>query len=121
MAGRGTEVIVGVTRDPQYGPVIMFGLGGVFVEVIGDVVFRALPLTLEDAHEMIAGLRYASMLDGARGAQPVDRPALADLLLRVSGIAQLHPKIAEIDLNPVIAHGEGYTIVDARMLFEKRP
>jgi acetyltransferase len=121
MAGHGTEVIIGVTRDPQHGPVIMFGLGGVFVEVISDVVFRALPLTLEDAHEMIDGLRYASMLDGARGAEPVDRPALADLLLRVSGIAQLHPQITEIDLNPVIAHADGYTIVDARMVFEKHP
>jgi acetyltransferase len=120
MADRGTEVIIGVTRDAQYGPVILFGLGGVFVEVISDVVFRALPITLDDAREMIGDLRYAAMLDGTRGAEPVNREALADLLLRVSRIAQLHPQIAEIDLNPVIARADGYTIVDARMVFEKR-
>ena len=120
MADRGTEVIIGVTRDPQHGPVMMFGLGGIFVEVISDVVFRALPITIDDAQEMIGGLRYSSMLDGARGTDPVDRSALADLLVRLSGIVQRHPNIAEIDLNPVIAHATGYTIVDARMLFEKR-
>ncbi len=118
MAARGTEVIVGVTRDPQYGPVVLFGLGGVFVEVISDVVFRALPITLEDAREMIGELRYAAMLDGARGADPVDRDALADLILRVSRIARLHPQIVEIDLNPVIARADGYTIVDARMVMD---
>ena len=116
MADRGTEVIIGVTRDPQFGPVIMFGLGGVFVEVIRDVVFRALPLAPADAHEMIAELRYKTMLDGARGAEPADKQALADLLLRVSQIASLHPEIAEIDLNPVIARSNGYTIVDARVI-----
>jgi acyl-CoA synthetase (NDP forming) len=116
MARRGTEVIIGVTRDPQYGPVIMFGLGGVFVEVIRDVVFRALPLTPADAQEMVAELRYKAMLDGARGAEPVDKAALTDLLLRVSALATLHPEIAEIDLNPVIAHADGYAIVDARMI-----
>ncbi len=116
MAARGIEVIVGVTRDPQFGPVIMFGLGGVFVEVIRDVVFRALPLAPADAHEMIAELRYKTMLDGARGAEPADKQALADLLLRVSEIASLHPEIAEIDLNPVIARSDGYTIVDARVI-----
>ncbi|MGZ5151346.1 MAG: acetate--CoA ligase family protein [Burkholderiales bacterium] len=121
MADHGTEIIIGVTRDPQYGPVILFGLGGVFVEVISDVVFRALPITLDDAREMIGDLRYASVLDGVRGSEPVDREALADLLRRVSRVAQLHPQIAEIDLNPVIARADGYTIVDARMVFEKRP
>ena len=119
MAARGTEVIVGVTRDPQYGPVVLCGLGGVFVEVIRDVVFRALPLTREDARVMISELRYAAVLDGARGAEPADREALADLLLRVSRIAQLHPQIAEIDLNPVIVHAGGYTIVDARMVVDR--
>lgn len=116
MAQRGTEVIIGVTRDPQFGPVIMFGLGGVFVEVIRDVVFRALPLTPADAQEMIGELRYKTMLDGARGAKPADKQALADLLLRVSQIATLHPEISEIDLNPVIARSDGYTIVDARVI-----
>jgi acetyltransferase len=118
MAARGTEVIVGVTRDPHYGPVVMFGLGGMFVETISDVVFRALPVTLEDAREMIGELKHAAMLDGVRGAEPVNREALADLIVRVSRIAQLHPQLAEIDLNPVIARADGYTIVDARMVLE---
>jgi acetyltransferase len=116
MAQRGTELIIGVTRDPQFGRVIMLGLGGVFVEVIRDVVFRALPLSPADAHEMIGELRYKKMLEGARGAPPVDKEALADLLLRVSRIAALHPEIVEIDLNPVIARADGYTIADARVI-----
>lgn len=116
MAQPGTELIIGTTQDPQYGRVIMLGLGGVFVEVIRDIVFRALPLTDLDASEMIADLRYQEMLDGARGAEPVDRKMLANLLLLVSDFAAAHPAIAEIDLNPVIARGSGYTIVDARMI-----
>jgi len=116
MAAGGTELIVGVTRDPQYGPVIMFGLGGVFVEVIRDVVFRALPLTALDAQEMVNDLRYQAMLDGARGAPPVGRQMIADLLVAVSDFAMAHPDIAEIDLNPIIARTDGYDIVDARMI-----
>lgn len=116
MAQRGTEVIIGVTNDPQYGPVIMFGLGGIFVEVIRDVVFRALPLSVADAQEMLAELRYRSVLDGVRGAEAADKKALVDLLMNVSRIATLHPEITEIDLNPVIVHSKGYSIVDARMI-----
>lgn len=119
MARRGTEVIVGVVRDPQYGPVVMFGLGGIFVETIGDVSFRALPVTLDDAREMTGDLRYAKVLEGLRGAEAVDRERLAELIVRVARIAELHPEIAEIDLNPVIAHGDGYTVVDARMVLKK--
>jgi acetyltransferase len=119
MAPRGTEFIVGITDDPQHGPVMLFGLGGVFVEVIGDVVFRALPLTRLDALDMIGSLKHASVLDGVRGAPPVDREALADLLVRLSRIRELHPQIAEIDLNPVIAHAGGQTIVDARVVLHR--
>jgi acetyltransferase len=119
MAKHGTEVIVGVTRDPQYGSVVMFGLGGVFVEVIRDVVFRALPLTPADALEMLTELRYKSMLDGIRGTEAVSKQALVDLILRVSHVAMMHPEIAEIDLNPVIANAEGYSIVDARIVLTK--
>ena len=116
MTPRGTELIIGVTRDPQYGPVIMFGLGGVFVEVIRDVVFRALPLTAADARQMVDDLQYGAMLDGVRGTAGVDRQQVADLLLRLSHIATLHPEITEIDLNPVIANANGLAIVDARMI-----
>ena len=120
MAARGTEVIVGVTRDPQYGAVVLFGLGGVLVETIQDVVFRAPPLTRDEAHAMFDELKFKAVLDGARGAEPVDRDALADLIVRVANIAAAHPEIAEIDLNPVIAHGRGYTVVDARMVLDGR-
>jgi len=119
MAPRGTEVILGVSRDPSYGRVIMFGIGGVFVEVIRDVVFRALPITRDDALEMIDGVHHRAMLDGARGAGPVDRQALCDLLLALSRIAMCHPEIAAIDLNPVIAHGRGFAIADSRVLLDR--
>ncbi|MGZ5145182.1 MAG: acetate--CoA ligase family protein [Burkholderiales bacterium] len=118
MAGKGVEMIVGVTRDPQFGPVLMLGLGGVFVEVIRDVVFRALPVSKADVEEMLRDLRYKAMLDGTRGLPPVDKAALRELMLKVSALAGAHPEIMEIDLNPVIAHADGYTIADARMILE---
>jgi acetate---CoA ligase (ADP-forming) len=121
MAPRGTEFIIGITDDPQHGPVMLFGLGGVFVEVMGDVVFRALPLTTGDALDMIGSLKHPSVLDGVRGAAPVDRAALADLLVRLSRIRELHPQIAEIDLNPVIAHAGGQSVVDARIVLRRNP
>jgi acetyltransferase len=116
MADKGTELIIGVTRDPQFGPVLMFGLGGVFVEVIRDVVFRALPVTEADVQEMLRELRYGKMLEGIRGLPPVDKHALTQLMLDLSALATTHPEIIEIDLNPVIAHATGYTIADARMI-----
>ena len=119
MAPRGTEFIIGITDDPQHGPVMLFGLGGVFVEVIGDVVFRARPLTTDDALDMIGSLKHPSVLDGVRGAAPVDRAALADLLVRLSRVHERYPQIAEIDLNPVIAHGAGQSIVDARIVLRR--
>ena len=116
MAPAGVELIVGVTRDPQFGPVIMFGLGGVFVETIRDVVFRAVPISRADAGEMIADIRFKGMLEGARGLPKVNTAALIELLLKVSALAAAHPDLAEIDLNPVIAHGDTWSIVDARMI-----
>jgi acetyltransferase len=118
MADKGVEVIVGVTRDPQFGPVIMLGLGGIFVEVIRDVVFRALPVSEADVEEMIGDLRYGKMLEGARGLPAVDKAALRELVLKVAGLAGAHPEIAEIDLNPVICPAAGYVIADARMILE---
>jgi acetyltransferase len=97
---------------------MMFGLGGTLVEVLRDVVFRALPLTDGDAMEMIDGLRYREVLDGVRGAESVNKAALARLLVAVSHIALRHPDIAAIDLNPVIANGSGSVIADARILIE---
>jgi acyl-CoA synthetase (NDP forming) len=116
MAGKGVEVIIGVTNDPQFGRVVMFGLGGVFVEVLNDVVLRALPLDRAEAGRMLDGIRGRALLQGIRGAPPVDRDKLISLLLAVSRIAVAHPEISEIDLNPVIVNANGYNVVDARML-----
>lgn len=120
MARNGIEVIIGVSKDPIFGPVMMFGLGGTFVEVLKDLSFRAIPLSRADAAEMLDDIKARKVLDGVRGAGAVDRDALVDLMLRVSGLARAHPEIAELDLNPVIAHPEGYTVVDARVIMSER-
>jgi len=116
MAGKGVELIVGLVRDPQYGPVVMFGLGGIFVEALRDVSFRAVPLSRADADEMIGEIKAKAMLDGLRGLPRVDRAAIADLLVKISQLAAACPEIQEIDLNPVIATEGGYAIADARMI-----
>lgn len=121
MARPGVEVIVGATRSGEYGPVVMFGLGGVFVEVIRDVVFKAMPLSARDAQEMLAQLRYPQMLDGVRGTAPVNRQALIELLLHVSDFMMAHADIAELDLNPIIANDVDCCIVDARMVLSATP
>lgn len=112
----GVEVIVGLTTDPQFGPVVMFGLGGVLVEVLHDVAFRVVPLTARDAREMIREVKGFALLQGYRGAPPADLAALESLLLKVSGLAQRHPEIAELDLNPVFAYPNGAVAVDARVV-----
>ncbi|MGH8788479.1 MAG: acetate--CoA ligase family protein [Cupriavidus necator] len=114
----GIEVIVGVVRDPSYGPVLMFGLGGVLVEVLKDVVFRSLPLTEADASSMLAEIRASKILDGVRGAPPVDKEALVRLMLAISDLCTAFPEIAELDLNPVLAYPQGVSILDARILLE---
>jgi acetyltransferase len=119
MAARGVELIIGVSQDPQFGPVLLFGVGGIFVEAVRDVVFRSLPLTHADALEMIGDIRAQKMLDGVRGLPPVDREALAALLVKVAQVAGMGGAgggIAEIDLNPVIATADGLFIADARMI-----
>ncbi len=116
MAPRGVELIVGLVQDPQYGRVLMVGLGGVFVEAMRDVVFRAIPVSQADALEMLGEIRAQAMLEGVRGLLAVDRRAIADLLVKVSTLATAHPEIAAIDLNPVIAHAQGYAVVDSRIL-----
>ncbi|MEH6811950.1 MAG: acetate--CoA ligase family protein [Motiliproteus sp.] len=116
MAKPGVEVIIGVNRDPIFGLVLMFGLGGIFVEILKDVTFRSIPLSRLDARAMINQIKANKILDGARGQQPVDKEALVDLLLKVSQIVETHPEISEMDLNPVIAYPDGYSIVDARII-----
>jgi acetate---CoA ligase (ADP-forming) len=116
MAAPGLELLLGMTRDPQFGPVIMFGLGGVTVELFRDVSMRLLPLTAEDALEMIHEIKAAPLLKGYRGRHPVDEGALVAGLLRLAAIAQEYPEIVEIDLNPVLAYSEGILVIDARIL-----
>lgn len=116
MAPPGREVIIGVNRDPQFGPVIMFGLGGIYVEVLKDVTFRVAPLTREDARRMIGEIRAARILEAFRGEPAGDVEALAECLTRVSQLAVEYPELAECDLNPlrVYPEGQGVMAVDVR-------
>lgn len=126
MAEKGVEVIIGMLRDPMFGPVLMFGLGGIFVEVLEDVAFRSLPLTLRDARSMVDQIKAQKVLAGVRGAAGVDKEALVSLLMQVSQLVEAYPDIRELDLNPVIAYPKGhsaanYAIVDARIIVERQP
>ncbi|CAB3393165.1 bifunctional acetate--CoA ligase family protein/GNAT family N-acetyltransferase [Kyrpidia spormannii] len=113
----GVELMVGVTTDPQFGPLIAFGLGGIYVEVLRDVVFRVTPLTDRGAREMVRGIRGYRLLEGYRGHAAADIPAVEDLLLRLSRMVEELPEVVELDLNPVMAlePGRGCRIVDARV------
>lgn len=116
MAPPGTEVIVGATTDPQFGPVMMFGLGGVFVEVMKDVAFRIVPLEARDAHQLVREIQGFPLLEGARGTEPADLDALESLILKVSEVVAANPEIAELDLNPVFASASGAMAADAHIV-----
>jgi acyl-CoA synthetase (NDP forming) len=116
MAAEGQECIIGMIRDPQFGPVIMFGLGGIFVEVLKDVSFRVAPLADEDIDEMIKEIKGYKVLTGIRGEKPRDIDAVRHVLAKLSDIAIDNPEITEVDLNPVIIHAKGASIVDSRMI-----
>jgi acyl-CoA synthetase (NDP forming) len=116
MAPAGTEVIVGMSKDPQFGPVMMFGLGGIFVEVLKDVAFRIVPLEAKDAREMVREIKGFPVLEGVRGQEPADVGALEGLILKVSEFVEAHPEIEELDLNPVFAYKDGVMAVDARIV-----
>lgn len=116
MATDGTEVIVGMTTDPQFGPVMMFGLGGIMVEVLKDVSFRIVPLTRRDAMQMIDEIKGRKVLEGVRGKPPVDKEALCNALLKVADFVGNHPEVQELDLNPMIAYADGVLAVDARIV-----
>jgi acetyl coenzyme A synthetase (ADP forming)-like protein len=121
MVREGLETIVGMTRDPSFGPLLAFGLGGVQVELLRDVVFRVHPLTDRDASQMVHGIRGAKLLEGYRGAPPGDVPKLEETLLRISQLVGEFPQIAEMDLNPlkVLPPGRGCVVLDARVLVRK--
>ena len=116
MAEPGVEVILGITQDQQFGPVLMFGLGGVFVEVLKDVAFRIVPLEPRDAAEMIREIQGFPILEGVRGQPAANLEAIESMLLQLSEFAEANPEIAELDLNPVFARPDGAIAVDARIL-----
>jgi acyl-CoA synthetase (NDP forming) len=116
MVPQGTEIIIGMMKDPHFGPVIMFGLGGIFVEVLKDISFRILPIEEIDAREMIAEIKGYEILKGARGEAPKDIKAIKILLMKISQLSIENPEINEIDLNPIFVFEKGSQVVDARMI-----
>jgi acyl-CoA synthetase (NDP forming) len=123
MAPAGVDTIVGMVADPDFGPLVAFGLGGVTTELLGDVAFRLAPLSDADALRMIRSIRSAPLLEGFRGTPVADQPALVDVLLRVAKLAEEVPEVVELDLNPVRVHalGRGVCALDARIRVGPRP
>ena len=118
MAPQSTEVIVGAIKDPQFGQTVMFGLGGIFVELLKDVNFRVAPVTADDAKEMITQLKAFPLLNGYRNTPLADIDALVNILCSVSSMVMDNPEIKELDLNPVLAYHNGAKTVDARIILE---
>jgi acyl-CoA synthetase (NDP forming) len=118
MAPPGVEVIVGMSKDAQFGPVLMFGLGGILVEVLKDVSFRIVPVTERDAREMIKEIKGYPVLQGYRGQKPASIPALEQLIVKVSQFVEKNPQIKELDLNPIFAYPDKAVAVDARIILE---
>ncbi|MDP3283896.1 MAG: acetate--CoA ligase family protein [Desulfobacterales bacterium] len=116
MAPMGQECIIGMARNPQFGTVLMFGLGGIFVEVLKDVSFRVAPLTDLDLEEMIHDIKGYPLLAGVRGQKPKDTGVLKDVLQKIAQLAADHPEIQEVDINPIIVHEQGASVVDARII-----
>jgi len=116
MAKPGTEIIMGMIKDANFGPIVMFGLGGVLVEVLEDVAFRIVPIGKADAVEMTNELKGKKLLEGYRGQAPANVHILQEMLLRLSDFVNATPGIEEIDMNPVFAYQDGATVVDARII-----
>jgi acyl-CoA synthetase (NDP forming) len=118
MARPGIEIIIGMFKDSQFGPVIMFGLGGIFVEVLKDVTFRLIPIEKRDAGQMVKEIKGYALLNGYRGQEPAHIPSLVDILLKLSAFVDKTPEIKEIDINPVFAYKDSALAVDARIILE---
>jgi acetyl-CoA synthetase (ADP-forming) len=118
MAPPSTEVIVGMTKDQQFGQALMFGLGGIFVEVLKDVTFRIAPITADEAREMINEVKAYPLLKGYRGTPPADIEAISKILLSTSKLVMEHNEIKELDLNPIMVYRKGAKTVDARIILE---
>ena len=119
-APKGIEVIIGALKDPQFGPALMFGLGGIFVEVLKDVSFRVAPITKFDAKEMIQEIKGYPILTGIRGQKASDVTALENILLQVSKLVMDYPVINQLDLNPVFSYPKGAKCVDARIILDEK-
>ena len=118
MAPSSTEVIVGAIKDPQFGQTLMFGLGGIFVEILKDVTFRIAPINEQEAKEMITEVKAYPLLQGYRGQPPADTKAIVKILLATSKLVMAHPEIKELDLNPIMVYEKGAKTVDARIILE---
>jgi acyl-CoA synthetase (NDP forming) len=118
MAPQSTEVIVGAIKDPQFGQTLMFGLGGIFVELLNDVTFRIAPITQEDAQEMVTKVKAYPLLKGYRNTPPADIDTIINILLNTSKLVMDYPEIKELDLNPIMAYEKGAKTVDARIILE---
>jgi acetyltransferase len=118
MLPKGKEIILGMTRDPRFGPLLMFGLGGIYTEALRDVSFRLAPVRAEVPREMIQSIRAYRLLEGVRGEKPSDVDAVAECLLRLSQLVTEHPQVKELDINPlmVYARGAGAVVADARII-----
>ncbi len=114
------ELVVGLTRDPQFGPCVMFGLGGIFTEILRDVSFRRAPLEIRDAQEMMRDIKGHKILDAVRGMEAADEKRLVDMLINVGRIGLDIPEVSEIDLNPVIISGSKPVVVDALMILKNQ-
>ena len=119
MASPSTEVIVGAIKDPQFGQTLMFGLGGIFVELLKDVTFRVAPIEEEDARDMITEVRAYPLLKGYRNLPPADTEEIVAIILKASKLIMDYPEIKELDLNPVMVYEKGAKIVDARIILEQ--
>lgn len=116
MLPAGLETIIGMNQDPSFGPTLLFGLGGIMVELFQDVSIRVLPLDREDARQMVGEIKGAALLRGFRGEKPRDEAALADILIRLANLVEDNPEIQQIDLNPCFVYEKGAVPVDARIL-----
>jgi acetyltransferase len=118
MAPAGQETILGMNRYPGFGPLLMFGFGGIFVEVFKDVTFRLAPVGRNEARRMLNAVRAVKLLKGYRGTPAADTGAIEEAIVRLSDLSLQHPEIAELDINPLLAHpqGQGVTVADCRMI-----
>lgn len=120
MAKPSTEVIVGAVKDPQFGPTLMFGLGGIFVEILKDVTYRIAPVTEKEAREMVTEIKAYKLLEGYRGSPRADVDSIVNILTSTSKLITDYPEIRELDLNPIMVYEKGAKTVDARILLEEQ-